>query len=340
MKGRDFQRSVKARKFDRSAGDAPSLGKVARMPRREARKAKRRRRRVEGARQDRSASSRRTVVLVWSAVFSLVTLAVLGGIFGMWLKSKRDAPVAGVGEAAPNREKRVKSRFDSPPEAEALALVSRALAAGDEAAVAELFRTGGSPEAEVVEFLREWRSKEGGATRTEWLGSVDANGLLIDAVVVTTGSFPAEGNRLALLTPDDEGRWKVDYEAFARKVRPSWKEILDPAGSGGVARVMVAKDSYFNGPFRETDGWICFGMATPDEEVILYGYCRAGSAQETAMKRITGARSDERGGRRMVHRATLEIGRLEGGGVRQFEIRRVLAEDWVLGEKAFDGSGS
>ncbi|MEY5012934.1 MAG: hypothetical protein RLY69_649, partial [Verrucomicrobiota bacterium] len=38
-----------------------------------------------------------------------------------------------------------------------------------------------------------------------------------------------------------------------------------------------------------------------------------------------------------LSRATLLISRAEGAGKRQFEIKRVLAEDWLLTETAFDG---
>ena len=54
MKSRDIQRSVRAQRFDRSAGDAPSLGRVARVPGTGMPKGdRRRRRRGEGGRGDR-----------------------------------------------------------------------------------------------------------------------------------------------------------------------------------------------------------------------------------------------------------------------------------------------
>ena len=49
---------------------------------------------------------------------------------------------------------------------------------------------------------------------------------------------------------------------------------------------MVAKDSYYNGPFRDETQWSCYGMASPDLDVVLLGYCRQGSPQAAAMERI------------------------------------------------------
>ena len=339
MKPRDFQRSVKARRYDRSAGDAPILGRVARMPRIESKGQRRRRKRGEGssAGRGRAKATNRVVLWVWSSILAAVTLVLVVSFMVLWLKSKRASSMAMGALAEPVREERVQSRFPSPKEEEALNLVKRAMALTEESAVAECFRIGRSSSAEILEFLNKWRREEGKVTRTDWLSSMDANGLLLEGVLVFTGAYPEEKNRLAFLTPDEEGRWKIDFEAFARAVRPSWSEIMAPSSAGGLVRVIVVKDSYFNGPFRESDGWACFGMASPDVETNFYGYCRVDSAPERAMNRILDSADDPEEPRR-VRRATLEIVRVAGAGPRQFEIKRVLAEDWVLSEKAFDGS--
>lgn len=334
----DFKRSVKGRRYERSAGDAPNLGRVARMPRRETKVERRRRRRAGGHSNDPDRKSKRVVVVwVWSAVLALVTVAVVVFFLVMWLKSNRRISLAEAAKLEAPREERVESRFPSPSEKEALELVTRALALTEPAGVDECFRAGGATKEEILDFLRGWRETEGKGSRKEWISSMDANGLLLDGVLVITGKYPEEKNRLALLTPDEAGRWKIDFEAFARIVRPEWEKIMDPASAGGVVRIMVAKDSYFNGPFREADGWSCYGMASPDLKTNLYGYCRSNSPQEQAMKRIFASPDDpEEQGK--VRRATLELARVSGSGSRQFEIRRVLAEDWVVTDKAFDGS--
>ncbi len=146
-----------------------------------------------------------------------------------------------------------------------------------------------------------------------------------------------ELSRLAFLTPDGFGRWKIDYESFARIVKPSWSDLLEKKADQGLVRVFVAKDSYYNGPFKDESEWICYGMASPDTSVVPMGYCRKNSPQAKALERIV---ADSEGGldRHGLNRATLEIRRPEGAEDRQFEITRVLAEDWVLSPKPFDGN--
>jgi hypothetical protein len=77
-------------------------------------------------------------------------------------------------------------------------------------------------------------------------------------------------------------------------------------------------------------------MVSPDTTEIMLGYCRKDSPQARAMELIvSSADGDER---RRLNRATLELRRPEGAENRQFEITRVLAEDWVLGAKPFDAT--
>ena len=67
----------------------------------------------------------------------------------------------------------------------------------------------------------------------------------------------------------------------------------------------------------------------PEGQQLLHGYCKEGSAQAKAMARIFKVAL-------RVHRVTLELLRVKGAEPRQFEITRVLGEDWVLTPKPFD----
>jgi hypothetical protein len=169
----------------------------------------------------------------------------------------------------------------------------------------------------------------------EWLSSVDANGMLIDGVVVKTRKDDALRNRLALLTPDEFGKWKIDFDAFARTAEPPWDRLLEGNAPHARVRVIVAEDSYYNGPFRDDQVWACFGMASPDHDKVLLGYCRIGSPQERAMRKILEAGDDLAAGA-AVNRVTIELKRVEGALPRQFELTRVLAEDWVMSSRDFD----
>jgi hypothetical protein len=159
---------------------------------------------------------------------------------------------------------------------------------------------------------------------------MDANGLSMDGVLVPFEKEEEEArHRLALLTPDAAGVWKIDFEAFARVVEPSWQELLERGAAEAKVRVHLAADSYYNGPFKDDKEWICYGMGSPDIDEVLIGYCRAGSPQEEAIRWMF-SKGEK------LNRATLQIRRVEGASAKQFEITRVLAEDWVSGDKPFD----
>lgn len=335
MKQRPIQRSVRSVRVERAAGDAPDIGRVGRMPGVGASKGLRRRKRKgESSRGNRLRNNRRKVMITWSVVFMLLVVVMVG--WAVWLKV-RPAPANSTdeGQSAPVVQERVASRFPSPTEEDALSMVRRALNIRESAKVTEYFRTGASRPEDVLAFLRDLEKNEGKVTGTNWLSSMDANGLLIDGVLVDFSVNGETRNRLALMTPDEKGRWRIDFEAFARVCRPPLNEIIETSGSLGLVRVVVAKDMYYNGPFKDESQWVCYGLASPDNEKVFLGYCRKGSPQEAALAKIL---EDEGqfAGTPALNRATLEIRHVEGAEKRQFEITRVLAEDWVLGAKPFD----
>lgn len=281
------------------------------------------------------------VLMAWSGVWAVVVLGVVGGAAWFWLRHAR-MRAAAVAENLPELptagKTRVVSRFESPSQDEALDLVKRALAIREPGGVGEVFRTGTTNAEEIVAFMRGLGSADGAAPQLVWLGSMDANGLLIDGVLV---KFQAgdrnHDSRLAMLTPDDMGKWRIDFDAFARTVEPPWSKLLGEEKVDGVMRVIVAADTYFNGPFADESQWVCHALRSPDAEPVMFGYCRRGSAQAAAMEKIIAAAvSPEAGGLPPLRRATLRVAKQAGGDKRQFEITRVLAEDWVMAGKAFD----
>lgn len=334
MKARDILRSVRVQRIDRSVGDAPNLGHLARTPGTGLPKGVlRRKKRGEGRRGNRDRNRRRKVLMTWSVVFAVAVLGVL--VLALWLWLRSDIKGTREHAATHGGGKRVVSRFESPSEEVALDLVKHALMIREPAKVEVFFHPGSASSGEVVEFLREMEAVDGVVTGCDWLSSMDANGLLLDGVMVSTKAGDKPRNRLALLTPDETGRWKIDFDAFARTVKPRWGEFMTRNTVQGLVRVMVARDSYYNGPFRDETQWGCYAMASPDLDVVLLGYCRQGSPQGAAMERIV-ANGYRRSGVRGANRATLEIRRTGGGESRQFEITRVLAEDWVLSATAYD----
>jgi hypothetical protein len=105
---------------------------------------------------------------------------------------------------------------------------------------------------------------------------------------------------------------------------------MEQAPVNGVVRVYTGRDRYYNGPFADETVWAVYGMGSEDLDVALYGYCKRGSRQHRAMEFLI--KADEKA----LIRVTLEVRKDVDARRRQFEITRVLAEDWVMAEKAFD----
>lgn len=264
---------------------------------------------------------------------TLIAVSFLG-VFAFVLLLYRDksAPSADSSVAVDDEQRvRVVSKFPSPSEEASLAIVKAGLGVRDPRDVTRFFRVSEDRHQEVVHFLTSVATSEGSVPEYQWLSSVDANELSLDGVNVVFKNKDKTTNRLALLTPDDSGTWKIDFDAFARTVNPEWKSILDLTTQVAVVRVIIARDSYFNGPFKDEKQWTCYGMASPDIEQVFMGYCKLNSPQEAALAEIL-----LRG--RGQKRVTLEIRRLASGEARQFEISQVIAEDWVATDSLFQAN--
>lgn len=348
MKPRDVHRAVKPQRFERSAGDAPSLGRVARvpgtgMPKPSSGRRRRSRRTGEGwsdRRGKRESEARRRVIWAWSAVLTLAAFVAIAVFFINWTFGQMDRRNQIAKKQVKPGQTIVKSRFPSPSEDDALNHVKRALALRDPVMIPSFFHTGSAKPEEVIEFLTKLPDLDGQIENYQWLSSMDANGLLIDGVLVNSLRDDKPCSRLVQLTPDETGRWKIDFPAFARMVSRSWEELLaaDAASAEAEVRVLIAPDSYYNGPFSNEKDWICYGMLSPDSETVMLGYCRRGSPQALAMEQmfLKSSSASQAGANRLL-RACLRIQRVEGAETRQFEITRVLSEDWIVREPALDG---
>jgi hypothetical protein len=215
-----------------------------------------------------------------------------------------------------------------------VAIVKRALAVRDPREAEEWFRLGPVTGEEAVSFLRDLQRTEGSYTEILWDGSVDKNGLSLDGLMVVYGEAKPEQYRLAFLTPNDKGEWKVDFCAFSRWMRPSWSEILEQNVEQAEIRVLVRQDrfSYYNGAFGDDRVWVAYGIASTDlKEESLVGYCKRGSPQHRAMQKILAETEIGK-----TQRATLQVRRIPSTERKQLEIVRVLADDWVLAAQPFD----
>lgn len=323
MKPKNIQLNIRSRN-EREVGQAPWIGKVPRL-------------------RDHAASNTgesmgpgksgvykasdlknpalRKLILLWSAVLGVGAVAAVV-FWGLPMLNQRDKA---AGEQTPSSDAmvRVASKFPSPSESEAVNLVKRAITNRDPAKVAKLLRMGSASAAQVIAFFKDSELSDGAIERYDWLSSIDADGLLIDGVRIVYQGQGKPRERLALLTPNSMGLWKLDFDSFARSVNPSWKEILANSVDQAMVRVLIGNDAYYNGPYTDETQWVCYGMASPDIEESLLGYCRKGSEEAAAMDQMFLDRHQ-------INRATLEIRHIKEADPRQFEITRVLAKDWVI----------
>jgi hypothetical protein len=330
MKSDGIHRSVRSTRSERSAGDAPDLGRVARMPGTGLPRGKSRKRRSRDNRARRKQQSRR-VLANWTLSIGLIAIA--GLFFAVWQGMKFGRAGEGAAASAASVSKPGElvemPRIASLPEDEAIVFVRKALAVRDAAKLTAYFRPAEVSPDHQLDFLRNLESRDGPIEAYQWLGNLDANNLTMDGVLVEFHSDGSPRNRLAVLVAGADGKWKVDFDAFARSVAPSWDEFLRGTVPVATVRACVVRDSYYNGLFSDENAWQCVSLASPDTEEILIGYCRKQSPQGNALKWLLSKDAT-------INRAILEIRHSPGAEQRQVEISRVLAEEWVTSEKPFD----
>ncbi len=215
---------------------------------------------------------------------------------------------------------------------EAISIVTQALANRDPSLIQNFFILGKDhdPEQAMAELIRIMDA-EGEMSRTEWLGLKFPNGSTVMQVMVYTAIDGKENARIAEFAPGSDGKWRIDLDAYLRKCVPPLEDVVSGKSETSLVRVFVAEDSFYHGMYYDETEWKVYGLASPDIADILYAYVKRGSSQDKALRRIID--TDE-----SLHRATLSIIKHPNSGPRQFEITRVIAENWIIGEKDFDES--
>jgi PAS domain-containing protein len=214
----------------------------------------------------------------------------------------------------------------------AIGIVRAALGNRDASLVEGFFILGssaGTPQ-EAIAILDILKTNEGSPDGLEPLGGRLTSGRLAEEVVVTSVKDGRMSIRLAQLFLVG-GRWRIDLDSYTRHANPSWEDILGRKCDAATVRVFVASDSYYNGERYVEVLWKCYALISPDIDEILFGYAARGSEQEKALDAIL-AKEEE------LHKATIKILTKTKQRRVQFEISRVFADDWSVGEPYLDES--
>ncbi len=318
----------------RNVGDAPSIGQVARMYKEsESRTGRYRQPRGSGEEQKRGLDTKMALI----AGIAMLALGAAGiGLFA-WSVRAKGQPAAETGaEPGISPARPALLAAPVPEEAELLKLAEDFLAARSGEDLEPLVRPTDRDAAAMAGELAAILKAEGKIISVRYMGPLDSQTVQVEAVVVT---FQGKRNRLALLVPDDEDRWRVDFDAFARRVSPPLPELLSGKEITGTVRVFGSPDSYYNGPYKDDKRWACFGMASPDHETLLFGYIPRDSVQYQAlMNSLTepGIENPGRTSKPYSKRLTLEVRHDPAAEPRQFEITRVLSDEWATGKVPLD----
>jgi len=335
MKRKDhIQRNVRSGHISREKGSAPVIGYVARMPGSAARSISTDQieEEVSSFRKKRVRSRSRTWLA--SVILAVAAVMVVVVAFYLWLSPilERREKMSAVAERERQEftpAKPVDETSTMLTEKEALTLIRRALAVSSPEEVNAHILTGSASPEEVLKFLKEMPERDGKIERYEWSGALNENGLETELTTVVFSGKERPVHRMAMLVKEGEGEWKLDFAAFARWGKPGLNELLSGAAEEAEVRFLIGPDQYYNGPFQDESKWQSFGLVSLDVDQLFSGYCRVNSPQQRALHMIL---SDAAG----MARVTLKLRRVEGAGARQFEIARVLAQDWVMGPVPFD----
>jgi hypothetical protein len=266
------------------------------------------------------------LTLGWSIGLAIVAFALLGGVIAWWIAGRETADQGPLQVMLPPPDRVIEEPTlpPRPGSPEILKAARNALAVQSPAEVEERVFTGGVDAAEVLAFLNATPERDGILRSLDHLTGQDANGLSIETVVVTfSGPQGGSRNRIVMMTPDEDGVWKMDYPAYVRLAEPSWDAFLKGSADRARVRVFVERDAYFNGPFADDRRWQCYAIASPDVDELMFGYCPVDSATCRAIEAVLARRKG-------ATRVTLDISRPQGAAGRQFEIKAMVAEDWVV----------
>ncbi len=211
-----------------------------------------------------------------------------------------------------------------PSQAECLVIVDKFLHAENPDKLAAVARLNDFSSDQAFALVAATKKADGVRESMDWNLARETNALSLETVNLT---YKDNKNRLVFLLPDDQGKWRVDIASYLRYNSKPWSEITAQGSCRAVVRVIVGLDSYYNGLFGDEKKWASFTLSSPDTEIPLRGYAEIGSPQFKAIIECLRAADPAP--------MTLEISRDSGMELRQYEIKKVIAQDWVESSKMF-----
>ncbi len=277
-------------------------------------------------------------------LFALLAVCVGGAIFKAVVKFRQPSAEGSFAEFVPLP---FEAEEPAPPPIidakDAVPRLQKLLASRDEAEVKSLIYPGEMSPDKVVAFLENFPR----AAEIHWVGRVESFEVQAAALIVVPVAGPLG---VVFFRPDAEGGedWLIDFDAFARYSEVPLVDFMNGKKDGGTFRTVAAKDNYYNGAYADDAVWVCYALKSPDHPEVIYGYCRRDGAQAEAMAEIQDnarQRQDKDSSSLpsafvqpgfAAFRTTLALKRKAGDDLRQAEIVRVTADDWLVTGTDFD----
>lgn len=275
--------------------------------------------------------STRSILILGALALMLILLSL-----GNWFTKQARGSVAG--KPATSNPQSLAIHWESPGKEQAVELVRQAMIWRDPSTADQWFHIRPGQSQLILESIERISAEMGADPKFTWVGDIGHGEQPLTGVLIST-RHRSSRMRLAILTPDEQGVWKLDFDALACTSSPAWDVILDTSRTMATVRAVFKPDSYYNGRFTERD-WSCYRLSSPNSEQVIFGYCRRLSAQDLALNRILDRNrldaKQKQKGDYPGHRGILKLIR-EGDDLgNQFEITRVLAPDWILTEQIYD----
>ena len=220
MKRKGVEVDAKPNRKERGLGDAPVLGRVAKVASSD--------NLAEPTYEEIEEYDEEPVSGEWLIRLGMISALLIGLIVGgaviyytaaSKLKSGQMVTSDHPRAEKPSTEDEGVSKLIS--EDEALDLVRRGLAVRFSSKVTDYFRYTPTLDAlVVVEFLKGLSENDGLVVRMEWLEPVVRDGITLGRVRVHFNAGQGSSSRDAYLLKTADGEWRIDYESFAKGGEP------------------------------------------------------------------------------------------------------------------------